>query len=439
MLRELIFDHTGHCTGIQRVGFVRQPQHALTVGNYGLTQPAASGAPGPAAPTIKGANGPTNETTVRAPVRRARLRARHVGIFMSFVAMVLLPAVVAAFYLWSIAADQYASTVGFSVRSEEVSSAVELLGGITELSGSSSSDTDILYEYIQSQKLVSLLNDELDLESIWSRPEYDPVFAYDPSGTIEDLLEYWNRMVKIYYDSGSGLIEIRVLAFDPDDAEAVAASIFRESSDMINELSAIAREDAVRYARIDLEEAVERLKEARGAVTVFRNQNRMVDPTVDLQTQASLLGTLQQQLAEALIELDLLAETTQSNDPRVGQAQRRVAVIEKRIEEERRKRGIGGGAASDQELFSTLVGEYERLIVDREFAEKTYISALATRDAALAEARRQSRYLAAHIEPTHAQRAQYPQREVILSLLVLFLFVAWAIILLVFYSLKDRR
>jgi len=358
---------------------------------------------------------------------------------MSFVAMVLVPAAAAAFYLWSIATDQYASTVAFSVRSEEVSSAVELLGGITELSGSSSSDTDILYEYIQSQKLVALLNDELDLESIWSRPEYDPVFAYNPSGTIEDLVDYWIRMVKIYYDSGSGLIEIRVLAFDPDDAEAIATSIFRESSNMINELSAIAREDAVRYARIDLDEAVERLKTAREAVTVFRNKNRMVDPTVDLQTQASLLGTLQQQLAESLIELDLLDETTQSNDPRVGQAQRRVAVIEKRIEEERRKRGISGGAVTDQELFSTLVGEYERLVVDREFAEKTYVSALATRDASLAEARRQSRYLAAHIEPTHAQRAQYPQREVILSLLVLFLFVSWAILLLVFYSLKDRR
>lgn len=358
---------------------------------------------------------------------------------MSFVAMVLVPAAAAAFYLWSIATDQYASTVAFSVRSEEVSSAVELLGGITELSGSSSSDTDILYEYIQSQKLVALLNDELDLESIWSRPDYDPVFAYNPSGTIEDLVDYWSRMVKIYYDSGSGLIEIRVLAFDPDDAEVIATSIFRESSNMINELSAIAREDAVRYARIDLDEAVERLKTAREAVTVFRNKNRMVDPTVDLQTQASLLGTLQQQLAEALIELDLLDETTQSNDPRVGQAQRRVAVIEKRIEEERRKRGISGGAVSDQELFSTLVGEYERLVVDREFAEKTYVSALATRDASLAEARRQSRYLAAHIEPTHAQRAQYPQRDVILSLLVLFLFVSWAIILLVFYSLKDRR
>tara|TARA_R110002049_G_scaffold117332_2_gene270538 strand:+ start:121835 stop:123019 length:1185 start_codon:yes stop_codon:yes gene_type:complete len=384
-------------------------------------------------------NQQTATSAVRPPVKPARLRRRHSGLILSFMAMVFVPAWIAAFYLWMVADDQYASTVGFSVRKEEVSSAVEILGGITELSGSSSSDTDILYEYIQSQKLVSVLNKELDLENIWSKPVYDPLFAYDPDGTIEDLLDYWGKMVNIYYDSGSGLIEIRVLAFDPDDAQAIATSIFRESSDMINELSAIAREDAVRYARVDLNEAVERLKAAREGVTLFRNQNRIVDPTVDMQTQAGLMGTLQAQLAEALIDLDLLAETTQSSDPRVSQAQRRITVIEKRIDEERRKRGITGSNDGNQELFSTLVGEYERLIVDREFAEQTYVSALATRDAAMAEARRQSRYLAAHIQPTLAERSQYPQRKVMMGLLVLFLFVTWAIVLLVFYSLRDRR
>ncbi len=367
------------------------------------------------------------------------MRRRHYGVLYSFVAMVLVPIVVIVGYLWLIAEDQYASTVGFSVRKEETSSAVEILGGITQLSGSSTSDTDILYEYIQSQKMVALLQQRLDLAALWSKPGRDPVFAYQPGGTIEDLVEYWGRMVKVYYDTGSGLIEIRVLAFDPQAAQDIAREIFSESSDMINELSAIAREDAVRYAREDLANAVERLRDAREAVTLFRNENRVVDPTADIATQAGLLGTLQTQLAEALIDLDLLDETTRSSDPRIARAERRVRVIEMRIDDERRKRGITGSGDDAQELFSTLVGEYERLVVDREFAEKTYISALATYDSALADARRQSRYLAAHIQPTKAEKALYPQRGVLMALMALFLFMTWAILVLVAYSLKDRR
>ena len=109
--------------------------------------------------------------------------------------LVLIPMALTGWYLWSRAADQYASTVGFSVRTEEVGSAIEILGGITELSGSSSSDTDILFEFLQSQKLVRDIDAQLDLRAIWSKPDNDPVFAYDTSGTIEDLLDHWLRKV----------------------------------------------------------------------------------------------------------------------------------------------------------------------------------------------------------------------------------------------------
>lgn len=378
---------------------------------------------------------------VAPPARPARPRQRHYTLLLSWVVIVFVPICAVAGYLWIIAADQYSSTVGFSVRTEEVGSAIEILGGITELSGSSSSDTDILYEYIQSQKMVSLLDGQLGLRSLWSKPDYDPFFAYDTTGTIEDLISYWGDMVRIYYDAGSGLIEVKALAFTAQDAQTITEAIFAESSEMINTLSTIAREDSVRYAREELDTAVERLKSAREAITLFRNENQIVDPTIDLQTQAGLLGTLQGQLAEALIDLDLLGETSNvSADPRIASAQRRIEVIETRIEEERRKLGISGASAETTgRSFSTLVGEYERLTVDREFAEQTYVSSLATRDVALAEARRQSRYLAAHIQPTLAERPLYPKRLTTLALFGLFLFTAWAIMALVVYSFKDRR
>ena len=66
--------------------------------------------------------------------RPARIKRRHWLLALSFVVLVLVPIGVAAAYLWTRAADQYISRVGFSVRTEEASSAIELLGGITSLS-----------------------------------------------------------------------------------------------------------------------------------------------------------------------------------------------------------------------------------------------------------------------------------------------------------------
>lgn len=352
---------------------------------------------------------------------------------------VVSPIVLAAYYLWAQAADQYASRVGFSVRTEEQSSAIELLGGITELSGSSSSDTDILFAYLSSQELVTRVDQKVDLRGIWSRvsTEQDPIFAFDPGGTIEDLLAHWDRKISIIYDSSTGLIDLEILAFEPQDALRVAEAILAECTAMINGLSRIAQEDSIRFTREELTGSVERLKTARRALTQFRNRTQIVDPSIDTQNQMGLLVTLQQQLAEALIDHDLLQDTTRENDPRITQAKRRIEVIEARITSERGNLGLGAEGESG-DAFANLVGEYEGLIVDREFAEAAYVAALAAHDSALAEVRKQSRYLAAHVKPTLAQKAQFPKRALLLALVAAFSFFAWSILCLVYYSLRDR-
>ena len=107
------------------------------------------------------------------------------AVCLSFVLCVLLPVSGSAWYLWARAADQYASEAGFAVRREETGAAVEMLGGLAGLSGVSSRDTDILYEYLSSRRLVAEVEADLDLSALWSKPgtdlfrgETDPVFAF---------------------------------------------------------------------------------------------------------------------------------------------------------------------------------------------------------------------------------------------------------------------
>lgn len=399
--------------------------------------PAAPAAPKPAPPPP-----PAPKPVVIRPLAgKAKAKKRHWGVITSFLIMVLIPTLGTFYYLKDRAADQFASSVGFTIRSEDVASAADLLGGLGRSlgAGSSSPDADILYEFIRSQALVSKVDEKVDLRSMYARHyDDDPIFSFNSDGMIEDLTAYWQRMVRISYDSGSGLMDLRVLAFDPDEATLIAQTIFEESSQMINNLSAIAREDATRYAREDLDLAVERLKGARESLTAFRISSEIVDPTADVQGQVGLLNTLQAQLAEALIDFDLLSTSTRDGDPRLDQAQRRIDVIESRIRDERRKFGAGGGDADD-ESYAETIAEFERLTVDREFAEQAYAATLSAFDGARAEANRQSRYLAAYIEPTTAQQSEFPNRPLLIGLVALFGFLTWAMGTLIYYAMRDRR
>jgi len=372
------------------------------------------------------------------PAKPARVRRRHFGLIGAFVIGVVLPFGLAAWYLFSVAVDQFASTVGFSVRKEEVASPIELFGGIADVASSGSSDSDILYEFIRSQEMVEALERQLDLSGMFSKPANDPVFAYDTTGTIEDLHAYWDRAVRITYDTSTELIEVRVLAFTADDAQAIATGIFDESARLVEELSAIAQQDTIEFAKIELERSVDRLKSAREAMTAFRSRTQIVDPSADLQGQMGLLSTLQQQLAEALISADLLRESTVQNDPRITQAERRIEVIEARIDDERRKLGVGGTGGAGED-YATVLAEFESLAVDRQFAEAAYTAALAAYDQALAEARRKSRYLAAYIKPTLAESSKFPRIYEILGIALFLLLAVWSIAVLIYYSIRDRR
>ncbi|MBJ2151027.1 hypothetical protein [Paracoccus sp. IB05] len=369
---------------------------------------------------------------------RSRLRRRHIALMGSFVLLVLLPVLVAAWYLWARAADQYSSMLGFSVHREDGGSTLGLLAGISSFTSTGSTpDTDIIYNYIFSQQVVAEIQNEINLVGIWSKPSGDPWYTYDPSGSIEDLLDYWKRMVSVYYDSSTRLMEIRVLAFDPDDAQHIAQAIYEKSGVMINRLNEIANEDAVAYSRKEMEETREKLVVARQEMTAFRNKYQIVDPTLDLQSQSTILNALEQELAQSLIDYDLLSGTTPESDPRVKVLDRRITVIRDRIAAERSKIGAIGG--ENGESMADVVAEYERLTVDREFAEASHTAARAAYEAARVQATRQSRYLAAHVLPTRAETSRFPEREKKLATVAVFLIMLWGVLVLVFYSLRDRR
>jgi capsular polysaccharide transport system permease protein len=330
---------------------------------------------------------------------------------------------------------------------------MEMLGGLADISGSSSSDTDILYNFIKSEEMVRALDAKLDLRQMWSKAGTrwwhmgdDPYYAYHPPGTIEDLTHYWGRMVKVYSDSGTGLIDVEAQAFTPEEAHELTNAIFDESSAMINRLSQIAREDKLGYARTELETSVERLKSARSALTQFRNDNQIVDPQSLIEGQVGLLSSLQGQLAQSLIELDTFRQITRNNDPRILESERRVEVITNRISAERKKLGLTGpanqnlGSETLQDTnYANIVGDYERLAVDQQFAEQSYMAALTAYDTSQAEALRQSRYLAAHIRPSMPEQSTQPGRSLLLSLVALILSMVWILLVLVGYALRDRR
>lgn len=402
----------------------------------GKTESAAAPAAKPA-PAPKAAPAPAKAAP---PVAGAVMRKRHYMMRALFVVVGLLPAVLTAGYMWFIAKDQYHSDVSFTVQSEDTRTAVDIFGGLSQMAGVATGATDqqILYQYLLSQDLVVELDRMVDLRAIYSRNwPHDPVFAYPPSGSIEDLHAYWLRNVTVNQDN-SGLMSVRVLGPSPEDALRVTTAVFDLATTLINRIATSMRDDTERYAREELSKAEERLSAVRQELAAFRLRTQIIDPSADVQSQMGILGTLQARLADTMIELNNLPATSAANDPRRAQLERTRASIEGLIAEERRKFGEGWEGPGGED-YATIIAEYERLMANSLFAEQTYHAAMANYDSVMASSTRQARYLAAHIRPTLAERALYPQRIVITLMALAIGILVWALGVLIYYSVRDRR
>lgn len=390
-------------------------------------------APAPAAADPSAAPAPLS-FPAQAGHRPGPARWRPGAGALSFLLVVVAPVVLSAWYLWAVAADQYVAHAGFSVRQDQTGARPDLAAALAGLSRASSTDTDILRAFIRSREMAARAEGRLAVSTLWAGAPRDRILAY--RGTArEDLARYWRRMVQVSHDPGTGLIVLGVHAFAPGDALAIAEIILEESERLINTLSDAARAEAMALARTELEGAEARLRAARGALAAARAEARLLDPLAEAAARATLLAGLEAQLTEALVAADLLRATTRPTDPRLAREERRIAALRARIADERGRVAIPRAETED---YATLLARFERLELDRDVAEEAWRAALLAREAALAEARRQSRHLAVHERPALPERPEAPRRVQLLAMVALSTFLVWAVSALVWLSLRDR-
>ncbi len=374
--------------------------------------------------------------------KKPRRQRRWVGY--SYVLLVLLPTFVVSLYYALISADQYMVETRFAVRNASMSTGSSLLSTLgLGLGGTSVSDTYIVLEYIHSREIIDRIGADLDLKRLFRRVPTDYYASLPEDATREELLEYWEWMVEVNLDHTSQILTVRTYAFTPRDARDLAAAILRESERKINELSEKARRDAVAYAEEEVRKAEERVRRIRQRFLQFRNKTQQIDPAKQAQVQLMLIGKLEEQLTDLRTKLSEARSYLSETAPSVVFLKNRIRAVEKQIAEERRKLGdkknlaMPGKAAGDGTLSRTL-SEYEELLVEREFAEKFYLSALRGLEEARLLANRQQRYLATFEAPYLPDEALYPKRirNTIFVFLALSLF--WGLGMLLAQSIRDR-
>jgi capsular polysaccharide transport system permease protein len=262
--------------------------------------------------------------------------------------------------------------------------------------------------------VVAKLAHESGLRDMSARPEADMFNRYPGPFTrdnLDALRSRFETMLTQTVDEGTGISRLEVVAFRPEDAQAVANALLKYAEDMVNRLNERAYRDALATSNKFVDSALSGLKDTETALTAYRDASGSVDPSGDAASTMKVIQTLTVQLSHneaSVLEQDAMAPKSQQT----AALRERVSALRQEIERLKLK-VVGAGPSA-----SSKMGKFEELVLRRELAAKTLENAVLSRDKARENAEIQHLYVQVIRAPSLADVARYPRAFVDLAFLI---------------------
>jgi capsular polysaccharide transport system permease protein len=370
------------------------------------------------------------------PPRRPGFIRRHALFFT----VVVIPTLLAALYYGFYASDIYVSESKFVVRSPNKQQTASGLGALLGAAGGASitgaiGEMATVGEYISSRDALTKLQEEKDVTASWGSEQVDLLSRFDPlkwNGSFEALFEYYPRRVNALSDPLAGVTVLSVSAFNSQDAVSINQFLLAEAERLINDLNDRARNDLITFAANEVKIAEEKAKAAALAVSEYRNQESVVDPEAQTQLHFEQISRLQEELIRTRAQLTQL-RVFAPESPHPPALELRARTLENEIAQETEK--ISGG----EESLASKAAEYQRLNLERQFADQQLAAALTSLETARNDAQRQQLYLETISKPSVPDYATQPRR--IRSILTTFALclIAWGIIAMLVAGVREHQ
>lgn len=347
---------------------------------------------------------------------------------------VVLPTLAAFIYFVFVAADVYISETRFVVRSPDRQT-TSPLGVLLKGTGFTRSQDDsyTVQDFIMSRDALRALDEKLNLRNVYSKGDIFSRFpGLDWDDSFENMHRYYQKMVGVRLDAASSIATVMVRAFSAEDAQRINETLLAMSEALVNQLNERGRQDTIRFAALEVAEAEKKAKQAALALARYRNEHGVIDPEKQSAIPLQQIAKLQDELIAAKNQLAQLLLLTKDN-PQIPTLRNRIQMLEAEIKRESIR--VAGGGQS----LASKAAEFQRLALEKEFADKQLASALASLEHARNEANRQQFYLERIAQPSLPDAAMEPRRlRSILAVFVLGL-IAWGVLSMLIAGIKEHQ
>ncbi|MED7820386.1 MULTISPECIES: Wzz/FepE/Etk N-terminal domain-containing protein [unclassified Francisella] len=327
----------------------------------------------------------------------------------SFISLVVIPTIIAAFYFIFLATPRYESTALVSLNQNNTAAPVDstlssLLGGN---GGVSTTHSYLLINYIQSPQMLYFLQKDLNIKAMYQSNNVDFFSRLSDDADDQDFLKYYKKMIAISYDEQSNAITINVQGFTAIQAKEVLNDIVKRSQDAIDYISHTLAENRMKFNREQLDEIKKRAIDAQDQLIEFQNKKGIVDPESSVTSRSTVIADLKGKLSTAETKLTNLKSYMNPESSEIKATEQEILALKTQIDREKTEFLAEDPNNKNSEL-GDLVSNYQWLKLNAEFTMTEYQSALQSFEMAKLDSQSQQSFLVDIVKPTLPDYPQYP-------------------------------
>ena len=281
---------------------------------------------------------------------------------------------------------------------------------------------------------LSELDGKLKIREAFSSPLIDLVNRFpglDGDRSFEALHRHYLKHVGIDYDTVSSISVLHVRAYTAQDAKKINDLLLQMGERLVNNLNTRSRQDLIEVAQAEVLLAEEKSKKAALALSSFRSDRGVFDPDRQSALQLQSVAKLREELMAAEAQLNQVRQVS-PNNPQVASLASRVDVLRAAVANETAK--VTGKDAS----LSSKSPAFDRLALEKVFADRQLASALASLETARSEAQRKQLYLERLVQPNLPDMAVEPRRLRSVFMVLVLGILVWGVVSLVVASVREH-
>lgn len=296
-------------------------------------------------------------------------------------------------------------------------------------------DTLVLVNYLDSTAFVERIDQEIDLERLYARPEIDPLSRLETGETLEEKVKYFEGFIETEVSSVSGIVTIKVRAFAPQDAHDVLESAFSLAEERVNLLNREIWTTVLAAAEVNFESAFDQLREVRTRYGALQNETGLFDVELEAEALADVLTELRKELIDLQNRRNTLLREVDETHINVIRFDQAIAVRSEQIL--RLESELAGSEDTDTTLANNQQ-QFEALKVEVDIAKDRFKSAAIELEQAKLLSSIQMLYLDRFVAPNVPQDGAYPVLVWEITKLLVLCLLAWAAAALILSAIQQK-